>query len=457
MSATEKLVSFVNDTNYDHLPKEAIRRAKHCLLDGLGVTLAGYRHPAAKIVLNYAKNLGGNPHATVIGSGFKTLLPLAALINGIMCHVMEFDDTNWEVRGHLTAVLLPTILAVGEKIRANGQDILVAYSLGFEAACKIAKGVNPGHYGHGYDSTSTIGIFGATTAAGKLLGLSPSELAYAYGITGSRSAGLRANFGTMTKSLNAGLAAHDAITAVLLAKLGYTSNPHILETDWGFGQVMSPGANFETPFQNLGNPLDIVSSGGVVKQYPSCARTHTALDAVLGLIHENHIKPSEITNIRCGTDEECFKILIHPRPQNGLEAKFSMPYCLARACLDGKLDIDHFLDEKVQDSQVQAFMKRVTHYVEPEIVRKGYLFRTAAKIVIELENGRILERTVNKAKGNPENPLSFEELAQKFRVCAKGILDNDSIEKCIHLINEMETVLDIGEVIRLLISNKKEF
>ena len=456
MSVTERLVSFVCDTNYGDLPKEAVRKAEYCFLDGLGVTLAGYRHPAAKLALDYAQNLGGGSHATVIGSGFKTSLPLAALINGTMCHVMDFDDTNWEVRGHLTTVLLPTLLAVGEKIRASGQDLLAAYIIGFEASCKIAKGVNPGHYERGYHSTSTIGIFGAVTAASKLLGLTPSELSYAYGIAGSRSAGLRANFGTMTKSLHAGLAAHDAITAVLLAKLGYTSNSEILDANWGFGQVMSPKANFEIPFQNLGNPLDIVSSGVEVKQYPSCARMHTALDAALGLIHENHIQPSEITNIRCGTDEGCFNILIHPQPQNGLEAKFSLPYCLARACLDGRLDMDHFADKKVRDPRVQTLMKHVTHYIDPEIVRKGYLFRAAAKVTIELRNGQMLERTVNKAKGNPENPLSFEELTQKFRACAKGVLDDDHADKILHLIDKMEAIADISDVIRLLVSCPRE-
>lgn len=456
MSGTKMLVSFIYNINYDHLPKEAIRRAKHCLLDGLGVMLAGYRHPATQVVLDYSRNLGGKPHATVIGSGFKTSLPLTALINGTMCHVMDFDDTNWEVRGHLTTVLLPTILAVGEKIGASGKELLLAYILGFETACKIGKAINPSHYERGYHSTSTIGIFGATTAAGKLLGLSSLELAYAYGIAGSRSAGLRANFGTMTKSLHAGLAAHDSITAVLLAKLGYTSNSQILETEWGFGQVMSPEANFETPFQNLGNPLDIISSGVVVKQYPSCARTHTALDAALGLIHENHIDPSEIVRIKCGTDAGCFKILIHPRPQNGLEAKFSMQYCLARACIDGQLDIDHFTDEKVRDPQVQTLMERVTHYIEPDIVQKGYQFRAAAKVTMELKSGRILEKTIYKAKGNPENPLSYKELVQKFRGCAKDIIDDDHIEKVIHFIDEMETISDIREVIRLLISNQKE-
>jgi 2-methylcitrate dehydratase PrpD len=454
MSATEKLISFVCDTNDSHLPREAIQRAKSCMLDGLGVILAGYQHPASRLILDYARNVGGNAEATAIGSGFKTSPPLAALINGTMGHVLDFDDTNSEARGHLTTVLLPTILAIGEKIKAPGKNILAAYVLGFEAACKIGRAVNPEHYMRGYHATSTIGIFGATTAAGKLWGLSPVELGYAYGIAGSRSSGLRSNFGTMTKSLHAGLAAHDAIMAVFLGKGGYTSNARILETEGGFGQVMGRDANFEKAFQNLGDPLAIISSGVVVKLYPSGALIHPAVDAVLGLMRENHIRPAEIVSIRCGTNEDLFKILIHPRPKNGLEAKFSIPYCLARACLDGKLGIEDFLDEKVLEPRVQDLMKRVVHYAEPEIDPPDQAFRAAAKVTINLQNGQVLVKKVEKAKGSPDHPLSFEELAQKFRVCAKGNISEDQIDKTIQVVAEMENVSDINQIMGLLIRSR---
>ena len=455
MSATEKLVSFVCDTDYSHLPGEAIQRAKSCILDGLGVILAGCEHPASRLILDYARNVGGNSEATAIGSGFRTSLPLAALINGTMGHVLDFDDTNSEARGHLTTVLLPTLLAMGEKIKAPGKDLLAAFVLGFEAACKIGRAVNPEHYMRGYHATSSIGIFGATTAGGKLLGLSPIELAYAYGIAGSRSSGLRSNFGTMTKSLHAGLAAHDAIMAVSLGKGGYTSNSQILETEGGFGQVMGREANFDKAFQNLGDPLAIISSGVVVKLYPSGALIHPAVDAVLGLMRENHIRPADIVSIRCGTNEDLFKILIHPRPKNGLEAKFSIPYCLARACLDGKLGIEDFLDEKVLEPRVQGLMKRVVHYAEPEIDPPDQTFRAAAKVTINLASGQVLVKKVEKAKGSPDDPLSFEELAQKFRVCAGGMISQDRIDKTIQLVAEMENVSDINQIVGLLIGSRR--
>jgi 2-methylcitrate dehydratase PrpD len=247
------------------------------------------------------------------------------------------------------------------------------------------------------------------------------------------------------------LAAHDAIMAVSLAKGGYTSNAQILETEGGFGQVMGREADFGKAFQKLGDPLAIVSSGVVVKLYPSGALIHPAVDAVLGLMRENHIRPAEVASIRCGTNEDLFKILIHPRPKNGLEAKFSIPYCLARACLDGKLGIEDFLDERVLEPRVQGLMKRVVHYAEPEIDPQDQTFRAAAKVTIELESGQVFVKKVEKAKGSPDHPLSFEELAQKFRICAKGIIPADQIDKTIQVVEGMENVPDVSKIIGLLI------
>ncbi len=456
MSLSDKIFSFVYNTQSQHLPKEALQRAKHCFLDALGVIVAGHQHRASQLILDYVKNLGGRQDATALVSGYKTSAPLAGLINGTTGHILDFDDTNFELEGHPSVVLIPAIMAAGEKVGASGLDLLIAYVLGFEAACKIGKGVNPGHYRRGYHATSTIGVFGATIAAGKILRLSPSELGNAWGIAGSRSSGLRANFGTMTKALHAGLAAHDAVMAVFLGKSGFTANSRILETDLGFGQVMSSEFDFETSFNNLGNPLSIISSGVAFKKYPSGALTHPAVDATLGLLQENQINPAQIKKIKCGTNEELFKILIHPHPSNGLEAKFSLPYCLARACLDGKLEMDDFTDEKVRDPRVQGIMRRVIHYVDPENGWGQKRFGASSKVTIELESGQIYEKSVEGAKGTPGNPLSFEELANKFRACVKDILTYEQIERVVYHINEMEKVKDVSEIVKLLISGGKE-
>ncbi|MFH1300152.1 MAG: MmgE/PrpD family protein [Planctomycetota bacterium] len=450
--ATAKLALFICATTSADIPQEAFQSAKNCLLDGLAVGLAGSQHPSVNMITEYVRSNGGGTDAAVIGSGFKTSLPMAGLVNGTMCHVLDFDDTSWKLRGHPTAVILPAALAVGEKVGANGTEVLLAYILGFEAVCRIAGAIQPANYNRGYHSTSAIGIFGAATAAAKLLKLSPDQLRCAYGIAASKSGGLRANFGTPTKPLQAGFAAHDGIVSAMLAKLGYGANPDILETEFGLAHVLGEGEPNEAPFGAPESPLAILSSGVVVKQYPTCARTHTAIDAALSIVLTHHITPSQIANILCETDDETFKILIHPLPQTGLEAKFSMPYCLARACLEGGLGLEHFRDETIGDPAVRELMDRVQHRVSDAIVEKGFDFRASSNVIITLTDGRVFRKSVDKAKGNPEIPLSFEELSNKFLTCSEPVLESENVAKVLSVINHFENVTDVRDLMRLVIS-----
>ena len=230
MKITENLVSLVRNTDYKNLTENCILEAKKCILDGIGITLAGSRHKASRILKKYVMEIGGGRHSTIFGNNpIKSSVSNSALVNGVACHVLDFDDTHRILGGHPTAVILPVVLALGEYTNSSGKDILTAFILGVEISCKIARGVNPYHYQTGYHVTSTIGVFGATAAAGKLLKLSNEELIYALGIAGSMSSGLKENFGTMTKSLHIGLAASNGIKAALLARKGLTASKQILE------------------------------------------------------------------------------------------------------------------------------------------------------------------------------------------------------------------------------------
>lgn len=455
MKITKKLSSFVIEKKYGDFPDSAISQAKRCILDGLGTTLSGSIHPGTKILTDFIKGQGRSDEATILGSGYKTSMANAALINGMMCHVMDYDDTSWVMRGHPTAVLLPAILAIAESTHAKGKNILTSFILGFEVACKIGEAVNPSNYDLGFHSTSTIGIFGATAAVGSLLGLDQGRLSHAFGIAGSRSSGLRENFGTMTKALHVGMAAHDAIFSVMLAQRGFTASTEILEGDRGFGKVMSKSSNFDQIIGKLGNPFDIVERGVVVKKYPSCARTHTALDAFFFLKEKFKFKKyDDITLINCGTDKQAFNILKYPEPKNSLEAKFSIPFCLSVAALEGKAGLDQFTDEMVNNPKIISFFKKINHYPEQEIIDKGYEFRGAAKITIEFKNGKTLTHFVEKAKGNPENPLSDKELRDKFKDCAKWILPQEKTKRIFRIIDEFDKLEDIKELIDNLIVEK---
>jgi len=445
---TERLVTFIRKTHYGDVSEIVLSEAKKCILDGVGVTLAGSRHEAVNVIKNYVSEIGGKAQATTIGMDpVRTSVVHAALINGVASHVLDFDDTQNILGGHPTAVILPVVLAVGEYKRANGKDLLTAFILGTEVSCKIARGVNPYHYQSGYHVTSTIGIFGAVASAGKLLDLSQEDFLSAFGIAGSMSSGLKENFGTMTKSLHVGLAASNGTMAALLAQKGYTASDKILEGELGFGKVLSKDCQFEKIIENLGTPWEIERPGIARKRYPSCARTHSAIDALLKIMDHHRIRDEDLEEIECATDDKAFEILIHPTPKTPLEAKFSMPYCLSVAFLEGDVFINHFTKEKLEDPRILRMMKKIRHVSDSEIAARGFEYRWASRVKVKLKDGREWCETVEKGKGDPQNPLSDEEMIGKFHHCAAGILDDAKIDSVVNRMDHLENEKDITRLI----------
>ncbi len=444
---TENLVSFIRDTAYGDLSENAISEAKKCILDEIGVTVAGSTYEGIQPLKDFALETGGNPQARTIGAGsIKTSTPNAALINGAAGHVLDFDDTQIILGGHPTAVILPVVLALGEHTGASGQEVLTSFILGIEISCKIARGVHPYHYQSGYHVTSTIGIFGAAAAAGKLLKVGHQELLYALGISGSMSSGLKENFGTMTKSLHVGLAASHGVMAALLAQKGYTATGKILEGDLGFGNVLSKNCQFDHTVKNLGDPWEIENPGITRKKYPSCARTHAAIDALLNIVTRNPIGSEDLAEIECGTDASAFNVLIHPFPKTELEAKFSMPYCLAVAFLGKDVLLKDFQQSKIDSPPINRLMKKVRHVSDKEIMAKGYEYRGTAKVRVKLNNGMEFFEMVETCKGDPRNPLSYDEIVRKFYQCVAGIIGPERRDSVIDQVNQLEDKEDISNL-----------
>ncbi|MFB0561128.1 MAG: MmgE/PrpD family protein, partial [Candidatus Lokiarchaeia archaeon] len=253
MSLQEKMSEFVNKIEYRDLPEEAIMVAKQSLLDYFGVTLAGSVAPIGGIIKSYLEELGSVGPSTVVGLGLKTSCPNAAFANGVLGHALDFDDSNPSLLGHPSVPVAPSVLAIAEYTEASGEELLTAYSVGVEIECKLGVVVNPAHMSKGWHCTSTLGAFGATASAVKLLDLDVEQMMYAFGIAASESAGIRANFGTMTKPFHAGRAAENGIVAAMLAKRGFTSNKNAIDDEFGYLKVTTGEYNTE-PIENLGNP-----------------------------------------------------------------------------------------------------------------------------------------------------------------------------------------------------------
>jgi 2-methylcitrate dehydratase PrpD len=457
MEATKKLAEFIVNTDLGAIPREAREIGKGVILDLLGVALAGSRDPMARIMTAYIKDTGGRPQASVWGKKFKTSPSLAALANGTFGHALDYDDINRNMRGHPTVPVLPAALATGEEMKASGKGVLEAFIIGLEVETKLGAGMNPHLFENGWHPTAVLGAMGAAAAAAKLFQLSGEKVCMALGIAGSLASGLRQNFGTMTKPLHAGRAAQNGVTAAQLARREYTADPGIVEARLGYANAFSGPGKFDLNkiIASLGRPFDIVSPGVGLKRYPSCARTHPAIDAMLDLAAQNDLRPDDVQSIACSGTYTTPTMLIHSRPRTALEGKFSLEFCMALALRERRVTLPDFTDQKVQDPKIQELIHKVTFSIRPDLNTIEHSGNPSTTVKVTLKDGREFTKTVDEARGTPENPLTGDEIRDKFRQCVKGIQPKKEMEKTIALVGDLENLKKISTLTDLLRGQKK--
>ncbi|MFH0768250.1 MAG: MmgE/PrpD family protein [Chloroflexota bacterium] len=449
-AVTKRVADFIVETNYSKIPKEAIKAAKIFITDCLGCALAGSKEPAPEIVTEYVKELGGKREAGIITKGFKTSAPLAALANGTMAHVLDFDDVG--AFGHPTAPLLPTVLAITEKEKLSGKALLEAYILGFEVGSRINLGLGHGYYEAGWHSTIVAGTMAAAAAAAKLMKLDSMQVRMALGIAASLSCGFKRNFGTMTKSFHAGTAAKNGIIAASLAKKGFTADDSILEVPQGYGEMFSKEFDPNKITQGLGSPFFITSPGISIKFYSCCAMMHREIDSMLYLSRQHNIKTADVAEIECYTTPAVAVQLYYHQPKTGLEGKFSLEYGMAVALLDHDVKLAQFEDERVNRRDVQELLRKVKYvYAQP---RTGGPAARPARVTVRLKNGKEFSHEAPNAKGSPNNPLTEEELAEKFRDCAQTALSEQQIKRCTQLLSKLETLPDISPLMNMVTKSR---
>lgn len=448
MELTRKIGEFIRRTTLAEIPGEVLSRAKKNVLDSIGVGLIGSREPAGQIGLRLARWIGGSPGSGIFGSPFKTSPGLAAWVNGTMIHALDYDDRNWSMTGHPSASILPVALALGEKERLRGSDVLLSYIIGLEVACKLGRGVLPEHSEKGWHQTATLGGFGATACAGKLFSLGEGELEAAFGLALSQISGTKQNFGTMTKPLHTGQAAANGIQAASLAKRGFTSSGKAFEGPGGFFDVFCSAAQVD-PGQiliHLGDPYEFIHPGVHIKAYPSCGGTHSTIEAILGLTKEFDLLPEQVEKIRCGVHYRRPMTLIRDDPQTPLEGKFSLPYCAAVSLIDRRVGLAQFTEERMKDPRVRELMGRVEMYVHPEMTEKHSPFQYASEVTIHARDGRILRERVNLARGNPGQEISESERIDKFMECASSILTRDEASRVMEWVDQLEKLPHIEDL-----------
>ncbi len=460
---TNYAAKLVVETRYGDVPAEVIELGKKSILDGLGLALAGSRAQTGEICRLYLGHLGVcGGKATVVGSGIKASPRFAAWTNGVSIHADDFDDTQlsaakdrvYGLLVHPTVPVLPAILALAEGRGVSGKEFMLAYHLGVEVECKIAEAISPRHYQDGFHSTGTCGPFGSAAACAKLLRFDLSKTLNSFGLVASHSGGLRENFGTMTKPFQAGHAAESGVASAELVALGWDAAQQILEAERGFfhafGGTFDPGAIVD----RLGKPWTFASPGISLKPYPSGSLTHPAMTELAHLIAANNIQATQVEKVDIGANHNMTTTLLHHQPKTGLEAKFSMEFCLAILLLRRTAGLSEFTDQIMQRADVQDMIRRVNFYVDPEAEQAGYDKMTSL-LKIHLKDGRVVAGRADFGKGSPADPMTFEETIVKFRGCAAyAEWPKAKTEKIIDFVKTLESAPDVGLLPPLLSTEK---
>ncbi|MEO7725651.1 MAG: MmgE/PrpD family protein [Burkholderiales bacterium] len=450
MSIAIELGQRIAAVKYEDLPQDAVHWAKVGVLDTVGVTLAGCNEHTAQLAAR-ALGAGAGP-SHVLGTDRRVSALDAAVINGAASHALDFDDCNNTFGGHPSAPVLSALFALADEVGASGREFIAAYVAGFEAETKIALGVNFHHYMKGWHPTATLGVFGSAAACSKLLKLDAAKTAVALAAAASFASGIKANFGTMMKPLHVGHCARNGLYAALLAREGYTANAQsVFEHKQGFLDVFNGPDTYDAAkiVAAWAKPWDIIEPGIAIKQYPCCGSTHPAIDAMLNLVREHDVKATDVERIESWTHTRRLEHTNRPNPQSALDAKFSVQYCLARAVIDRKVAIDQFEGDAYKDAKTRELTSRVkaAAYTTAQFPADNHF---GAEVKVTLKNGRVLSHKVNQPYGRTsKNPLTREQLKDKFVNCALRALPADRVEQLYNAIDGLDQANDARTIAAL--------
>jgi len=454
MGFTLSFCRFLHKTRFNHLSARDVAVVKAAFLDGTGVSLAGSEGDAAKKILEELSRAQDNGPCRVVGTHIRTHPVRAAFANGVLAHSIDYDDVNHPMMGHPTAVLLPVVCALADLKPLSGPEAITAYAVGLELAAGIGRIVNPWHYEQGWHATSSLGTLAAAATAAKLLGLKPEEACHALSLAASLAGGLRRNFGSMAKPFHAGHAARCGIEAALLASRGFTASPEVLEGPMGFFALFGNrpgGARVRRVLEGLGRPFELTASGLAVKQYPCCAGSHPALDAILQLRSGDNLGQWEPDHVSVHVHPLLPRMMIHDRPRTSMEAKFSLRYCAAAALLDGRVARSSFTRSAIKRKGIARWMDRIE--IRPDLGKEGGRgeIPTKARVRFIWNDGRKRVCVVNRPLGSPDRPLPKEILREKFRDCVGDVLPGRRVSRLITLLSELQAVRDVRVITKALV------
>ena len=457
MATTRKLVDFCHNMNYGDLPPEVIDRTKYLTLDFLGVASRGSMVESTKAMYGLVEDLGLDPKGgVIIGTGMRASYQYAALANGTSAHSLELDDVHNEASLHPGVAVFPAAFAACEMVGADGKRFIEGAVVGYEVIVRLGKALKPSaHYAQGFHPTGTCGVFGAAVAASKILGLDEGQMLHSMGIAGSQAAGsmeFLAN-GAWTKRLHPGWAAHSGVIAALLAKKGFKGPSAILEGRNGFLHAYSPSSDASEVLEGLAESYQILRTS--IKPHACCRYKQAPIDGILRIMEQNRLKADEVKKVTLGILKTGFPIIVTPEelkynPRSVVDAQFSMPFGAAVAILYGKASLDEYTLDKANSPRVKEMMDKVSCVESPEL-EKVFPKQWPATVEIVTRDGKSYSAKVDYPKGDPENPLTWDELIDKANDLASPIYSASRRNEIIQRTRQLNEETDLRKFAPLLL------
>ena len=427
---------------YDALPEPVRELARQCVLDYLGVALAGADDPLARILLDELGEAGGAAHSSVIGHKARLPVLSAALVNGAIGHALDYDDVNLAMPGHPSVAILPGLLALAEERGSSGREVIAAFVAGYETCCRVGMSMRPGHYGRGFHATGTVGAFGAAAACAHLLGLDAAATAQALGIAGTQASGLKSQFGTMCKPFHAGKASQNGLLAARLAARGFSSRPDLIECEQGFAATHAP--NFY-PEQALAEPPEgFYLHANLFKYHAACYMTHAPIECGRDVREAQGVMPDDIARITLSVNRGSSRICNIPAPTDGLEAKFSLRQTVAMA-LSGvdTASLGAYSVATATDPALVRLRERIEMDFRDDLPDAG------AELAVALRDGRVVHATHDAGIATNDVAAQGRRLAAKFDALAGPVLGPARARELREMIAGLDRLRDAGALMRL--------
>jgi len=457
-TVTAAMSRWAASVQYKDISAGAVYQAKRFLLDSIGCALGGFRQHDVKIALEVLDEVAGPGPATVIGTGKRIDPVSAALANALMIRCMDYNDIYWKQDPSHPSDIFPAAIACCERAGGDGRELIVGLVLGHEFEMRLCEAAFPGIRERGWHH-ATLTAFVSPIVAGRALHLPWEKIQHAIGISASRHCTLGAVTAgklTMMKNTVDPMATQSGVLAALLAEKGYSGPEHVIDGKEGLSHVFGPEWKLGLLTEGLGDSWRIVQCG--MKAFPTEALTHTPISAVLDLVKSNDLHPDQVEKIQIRSLARAADILSDPSkydPHTRETADHSLPYVIAAALVERQVTPVQFTMEKIMDPKIREQLKKVEVVADPEIEK---VFPALQRVIVNIEtkDGRSFHKQLDYPKGDPRNPLTDQEVEEKFAALADGVLSNAGQKRVKDAIWNLERVGSVSELMALMEADSRK-